>query len=257
MEALIEAPAAAAEGAASEYVRAVDALWQYFYGREAGETMPFAISNGAGLDLERSRRWSNVATAMTSAVPLTAFFFLARSGTDGVKAFLRSDEWQLRETDRGVVFPHGDGLKRALIAFFGRWRTAQEPWICELARAELDLIGASARPSAAAREAGLVLAPGLQAVCSALDVPGYLATIHRARQRLPWDLVLDSVRPVARPVVVVQFPDGKQVVLRDESALQAAWLLEPAAVDPFFAVAAQRPSEAFVEKLRARGILCP
>jgi hypothetical protein len=250
---------AANEESRGGYVEVVEALWAYFYGPDAGGVSPFGAGNPAGLALERARRWSNVAGALSAALPLSSFLYLAADAEKGVQTFLRSREWAHRQADPGVVFPHGPGLTTALAAYLTRWARTQEPWIAELARTELRLVGTPAGTSSRAVARGLHLRPGIGAATSGLDAPEYLTRVVAARAHLPWEIVWAATRPVARPVAVVVLPDGHQVVLRDGSAQQVAWVLDHDAsdshADSAFSITAIRPSEHFVRRLRQLGIL--
>ncbi len=237
------------------YAETVEAMWAYFYGPKAGAPTALGEGNPAGLALERARRWSNVVGAMTAALPLAAFLYLAPDGEDGVRSFLRSDEWQSRRPDPGTFFPHGPGFTAALAGFLGKWAASQECWITELIRTELMLFGPAIEASEAAQAAGLRLAPEIKATTSGLDAPEYLARVSSARQNLPWDVVFAGSRPVARPVGVAVRGDGQQVVLRERSAHFLRWLLPESVASGAFDIEPKEPEPQFVQQIRRLGIL--
>ncbi len=233
--------------APGDYVTTMRALWAEFYGPAAGAPSTIGDGNPAGLELERARRWSNIAAAMSAALPLSTLLFLGPAGVAGTQEFLRSAEWQQRRPDRGFVFPNGPGLTVALAAFLRRWAVTKDAWIAELVRTETRLV------QEAGPDAGL--APGVRAAVSGLDAPEYLGRLVAGRRTLPSDLLVAGSRPVARPVAVLVLADGQQVILRDDSARQFAGLCPQPEVDPAFAVDPLDPGPTLVDRLVGLGAL--
>jgi hypothetical protein len=233
--------------APGDYVTTMRALWDEFYGPTAGAPSGLGIGNPAGLELERARRWSNVAAAMSAAMPLSTFLFLAPAGMAGTQEFLRSSEWHDRRPDRGLVFPNGPGLSAALAAFLRRWSASQETWIAELVRTECHLVEGTDPPGG--------LAPGVRAVVTGLDAPEYLQRLVAGRRTLPWDLLMAGSRPVARPVAALVLANGQHLILRDGAARQFASLCPYTGIDPAFAVEPLELGSALADRLVGLGAL--
>ncbi|MGW0390783.1 hypothetical protein ACWDYJ_07755 [Streptomyces sp. NPDC003042] len=218
-------------GTSGTYERTVRGLWEALYETEDTREVPAWVRNPQGFRLERARRLAAVAAAVSARLPTAAFLCLGGEGTPALGTFLTSAAWQGRDREPGADFPPGACTARAFAAHLEDkgWPEGRPEWQWELASADLDLAYRPPVPSDRARQAGIVPAPGTRLRISPYDTVDYARRVALKKQQMPWSLVLDAVRPVAR-VTALLVPGGgpgagRTLVLHDEEAVAVAWLV--------------------------------
>ncbi|MFI1256246.1 hypothetical protein ACH4U6_21065 [Streptomyces netropsis] len=245
-------------GGESAYERAVRGVWAALYDTEDTTAVPPEVRNAAGFRLERARRLAAVAAAVTARLPTAGFLYLAGEGTPGIGRFVASDAWRAREREPGEDFPPGPSTARAFAEYLEKgWPEGRPGWQWELASADTDLAYRPPVPSPAARRAGLSPAPATRLRVSPYDTADYARRTALKKQRMPWDLVLDTVRPLERRTAIL-VPGtgpgaGRPLVLHDEEAAALAWLTE--APREHARVPAGEPGEELLRRLVEVGAL--
>lgn len=239
------------------YEQAVRRVWGALYETEDTDAVPEWVRNPAGFRLERARRLAAVASALTTRLPTAAFLYLAGEGTPGIARFLTDRAWRTREREPGADFPPASSTARAFAAYLEHgWPAHRPAWQWELASAETDLAYRPPLPSSAALAAGVRPAPGTRLRVSPYDTDDYGRRTAVKKRQLPWELVLQTVRPVERPTAIL-VPGGgpgagRPLVLHDDEAAALAWLTDGPR-EP--RVAGRAPDEELLHRLTKVGAL--
>ncbi|MGW1867260.1 hypothetical protein ACWCPS_17045 [Streptomyces mauvecolor] len=237
------------EAVRTEYERAVRGLWEALYETDSTDDVPKEVQNPIGFRLERARRLAAVSSVLSARLPTASFLYLAAEGTDGIARFLASRAWREREREPGESFPPLASSARAFATYLtdGGWAAGRPDWQWELARAELDLKYGELTPSGEAAGIGVRPAVGTRLRVSPYDTVDYARRVALKKAQMPWEQVLDTVRPVARATAQL-VPGGgtgagRTLILRDAEASALAWLVEGERVPT------TEPSDALLDRL--------